>query len=738
MEDFITTRPDSGKHPLRRRITFLLIVQWLLLTGLFGLVCLSLAPQRDLRAWLVTAVVLGVVYWVLRKNLIGHSTPERGRLSDILGTANLITIARGWLVGLLAGTTLVIAGDPPGADWINWLPALLYLIIGCGDFADGLVARLTLTESDVGKRLDMSIDALGLLVASAAVVILKHLPPWFLLVGLSYYIFQIGLISRRYHGKHLWPLRDRPFGRMMAGIQMVFVGLALMPIFAVPLLYHAALLFTLPFIAGFVWDWLVVIGALSHEKADRWCLFLRRSGSLFARMVRLILLLAGIPAMWAVMAEWPLAAVSWTILWLMMVAGWLGRSAAISATILAAWHLPSDGLTALQWLVFDCTVILIITGTGGGSLWRPEDRIFLKRLLPHGAGPDRPFSTSLSGRRVIQRRHLSALLLIVSAVLYWNAFKDLSFHQAISPLLQWHPGYIAVLLILNAAIIVAMSLRWKLILKQCGYAIGIRLLAAYRVGANAISYLTPGPQFGGEPLQVGMLVHRHNVAAPDATASVAADRLVELCTNCLVLLAGLLFLLPTRPLTAVTGLNGISWLTLVFLVTGLFLMALSLGKTPLSQWIDFICSKYRHWHRLSCISDWIRTTERRTGEMLRQPYRVLTIYIGASLIQWILMICEFWLVYWACGLSLSLTQLIGVVVAARLAFLLPLPGALGALESSQVLILKAFALDPAVGLAVCLITRIRDLLLISAGIGVAWSWLPRGQKPLVRSFYDPI
>jgi hypothetical protein len=92
-----------------------------------------------------------------------------------------------------------------------------------------------------------------------------------------------------------------------------------------------------------------------------------------------------------------------------------------------------------------------------------------------------------------RRRHLSGLFLIVAVILYWSAFRDLSLSRALSPLLRWHVGHLAVLFILNAAIIWAMSLRWKLIFGSSGTDIGIQVLAAYRIGANAISYLTPGP-----------------------------------------------------------------------------------------------------------------------------------------------------------------------------------------------------------------------------------------------------
>jgi CDP-diacylglycerol--glycerol-3-phosphate 3-phosphatidyltransferase len=240
------------------------------------------------------------------------------------------------------------------------------------------VARLTRTESLLGKRLDISMDALGLLVASAAAVFLKRLPPAFLLVGLSYYLFHSGLTHRRFRGKIVRSLADRPFGRAMAGVHMGFVGLALIPAFSETLLKHAAMLFMLPFLFGFVWDWLVVTGRLGDEAADRWGMLFLRSGTVVAGAARLVILLAGIPAWHAVFAIRPSGAVVWVVLWCMMASGWLGRSAAVAGAVIAAVLLPPATPIALQVLVFDCMVVLIITGTGRWSLWRPEDTFFLE------------------------------------------------------------------------------------------------------------------------------------------------------------------------------------------------------------------------------------------------------------------------------------------------------------------------------------------------------------------------
>jgi CDP-diacylglycerol--glycerol-3-phosphate 3-phosphatidyltransferase len=681
MEDLITTRPASESRRLQRWVTGVLVVQWMALTGLFALFCLLVAPHKAFQGWLAAAPVLGVVHWMLWKHQAVHSPTVNQPLFFGLGAANMITVSRGWLISVLAGIALIAAGKPGcEAEWIIWLPGLCYLAIGGGDFLDGLVARLTRTESLLGKRLDISMDALGLLIASAAAVFLKRLPPAFLLVGLSYYLFQLGLIHRRFRGKIVQPLKDRPFGRAMAGVHMGFVGLALIPAFSETLLKHAAMLFMLPLLLGFVWDWLVVTDRLGDEAADRWGSLLIRSGTVVAGAARLVILLAGIPAWHAVFAIRPSGAVVWVVLWCMMASGWLGRSAAVAGACIIAIRLPPVTPTALQLLVFDSMVVLIIAGTGRWSLWRPEESLFLNKIgsnrtaTTHSPVERSWRATSLLSLRWIRRRHLSGLILIVAAVLYWCAFRDLSLSRALSPLLHWHAGHLAVLFFVNAAIVWAMTLRWQLILRRSGVDIGIRVLAAYRIGANAISYLTPGPQFGGEPFQVGMLIHRHQTVARDAAASVAADRLIELSINCLVLSVGLIFLLQTRLLAATASVDTIAGITLAVLLTGSILLTLAIGKTPLSHWLNVICKRVGNRPGLACASEWLQTAERRTGEMLRQPPWVLTLYISTSLAQWAFMIGEFWLIYFVCGLPLSPTHLIGVVLAARLAFLLPLPG----------------------------------------------------------------
>jgi hypothetical protein len=109
-----TTRPLFPKRRLQRRVSGVFVVQWMALTGLFALFCFLVAPLKGLQGWLAAAPVLGVVHWVLWKHLAVHSPPAHQRPFFGLGAANMITIARGWLISVLAGIALIAAAKPGG------------------------------------------------------------------------------------------------------------------------------------------------------------------------------------------------------------------------------------------------------------------------------------------------------------------------------------------------------------------------------------------------------------------------------------------------------------------------------------------------------------------------------------------------------------------------------------------------------------------------------------------------
>lgn len=210
------------------------------------------------RRWLalsipVLAYELALLWRYLPRNRAGE------RLLPSLGPGTLLTIARGILIAFLAGFLLL----PQPTESLVWLPAALYGTAALADYADGTVARLADHVTTLGARLDTEFDALGILIAPLLAVLYGQLPVWYLTVSVARYLFVAGRWLRRRRGLPVSDLPPRRSRRVLAGLQMAFVALALSPAVGTPLTTAGAALVAAPFVAGFVRDWLHVSGRLS-------------------------------------------------------------------------------------------------------------------------------------------------------------------------------------------------------------------------------------------------------------------------------------------------------------------------------------------------------------------------------------------------------------------------------------------------------------------------------------------
>ena len=116
-------------------------------------------------------------------------------------------------------------------------------------------------------------------------------------------------------------------------------------------------------------------------------------------------------------------------------------------------------------------------------------------------------------------------------LLLWWAFQQVPFELVWSALRQLNAIQIAIWLLVNIGLVILITGRWWLILRTLGYQLPYLALIRYRLASFAISYFTPGPQFGGEPIQVLALQQRHGIPGTTGTASVGLDKLFELIAN---------------------------------------------------------------------------------------------------------------------------------------------------------------------------------------------------------------
>jgi CDP-diacylglycerol--glycerol-3-phosphate 3-phosphatidyltransferase len=741
-----TTGPPPGAatvlpEVLRRRAAREALGHLLLLMAFFYAVSPPEAFLESLWRIIPAAAVLTAAHGLLWRNLHGNRLPGDSAIASRLGAANRITLLRGLLISLTAGFLFEAPGGEPAVSTVlTWLPGGLYLTAAVLDGVDGAWARRTKTTTPLGQALDVQFDALGVMVACAVAVGTRRLPVYYLVAGAAYYLFQLGLWCRRRRGKPIYPAGSRTFARLMAGFQMGFLGIALLPIFSNKVLSVVAPVFLLPLLAGFVWDWQVVRGGVGKDLAQRCETLVAVLAAKGPPVLRCGLLVAG----GGMLMASPAASFSGRLLvpvglGFMVVAGVAGRTAALLLGLVLAYQATVAGISPLLMATLVGTLLILLTGTGDGSLWRPEDAFLLGK--PAGREPSlrlgspmRKKNTSLGQSlldRVSFRSTIVKLLIVMAAagLLYW-AWRDVSLDVVVSAIGRWRWFQWLLFAVLNLFILGAMCWRWSFILRQMKHPVRFAALIRCRMGANFLSYIPPGPQFGGEPFQVYCLVRRHQVPAEAASASVAVDRLIELMGTLLFLSLGGAVVLPSLVENRAAMLTVMAVMAGVILVIGVLLYKLAVGDAPLSRLIGR-AAQFVGWQKgVPNLVASLQAGERQASGILTD--RLCGWYALGGLLQCSGFLAELWMIYAFLGTPLGVYALLTVAVAARLAFLLPLPGGLGALEASQMLALTSLGGDPAAAAAACGIMRVRDLVVISSGAGMALPWPPSSfrKKPL--------
>lgn len=256
---------EGSKNRVPRELRFATLQLSALSCAVFLLLSLvlgfSFCPLWSFPGFLLSSLSLSYVLLLLWRLLPLNHRPEGKRVFSRLGPGTCVTVTRGVFISVLAGLLFadekILGGK---GSWSAWVPASIYLTAVFADILDGYLARSRHQTTRLGEALDMKIDALGLLIVPAVAISLGRLPLSYLLVGLAHYLFNLGIWVRKRAGMEVFEWTPTPSSRLLAGSQMAFVGVALLPVFSPEVMRTASWIFMLPFLAGFLKDWLNVSG----------------------------------------------------------------------------------------------------------------------------------------------------------------------------------------------------------------------------------------------------------------------------------------------------------------------------------------------------------------------------------------------------------------------------------------------------------------------------------------------
>jgi uncharacterized protein (TIRG00374 family) len=284
----------------------------------------------------------------------------------------------------------------------------------------------------------------------------------------------------------------------------------------------------------------------------------------------------------------------------------------------------------------------------------------------------------------------------------WKALKTLKLSQ------------IAIILSINAAVIGLMTARWWIIVRAENRSLPFLPLVGYRLSVFGLSYFTPGPQVGGEPLQVVYLQRNHGLSFARATSAVIMDKLLEFLVNFILIGIGAWAIFRV-------GLVSENGIRLTFSLIGLailllwplaHILLLYNGIMPVSRVLirqPFI-QKDHQGIRL------IMVAERMASVFCRKHVHTMFLAIVISLLSIVGIAVEYYLMVSFLGMKVNAIQVFAALTAMQVSFLMPLPGGLGALEASQVFALGAFGQPASAAISLTLLMRARDIL--NGGIGL--------------------
>jgi len=321
------------------------------------------------------------------------------------------------------------------------------------------------------------------------------------------------------------------------------------------------------------------------------------------------------------------------------------------------------------------------------------------------------------------RRWLDRLAVLLGVLLLWLFARQVDWVEGLALVGRMGPGPFLLYLVVNVGISLLFANRWWLLLRGMGVHLPFGRVAVYRMIAATVSMLTPGPQFGGEPAQVYLLVRNSGVAAPQAIAAVALDRLLELAVNLAFLTGAILYTLWAGALGTALDIRVILLTLLPLALPPLLLFAFWWRGRYLTTAAQLLLGRLpQRWQGslpLRLVAS-LRQGESHIHTILRENPRLVGIGALVSVGNWAVLLADFWLATFLVDMDLNAAQFVGFVVAARIAILLPIPAGLGALEASQIFAAQRLGINPGLAVGLVLLFRVRDVALALWGLWLAW------------------
>ena len=236
-----------------------------------------------------------------------------------------------------------------------------------------------------------------------------------------------------------------------------------------------------------------------------------------------------------------------------------------------------------------------------------------------------------------------------------------------------------------------------------------------RMVGEVFNMVVPAASMGGEPLKAILLNKHYAVDYHEGIASLVLARTINLIGLIVFLVIGFCFMFSTPAMPDSFKLIAATGLVALTVATGLFFMVQRFRLFSVTgAWL----TRWPVARRLERILDHIREVDRRFVRFYSSFRYRLAAAISLALLNWVLGVFEIYytMIFLEHPISLTEAWMIEAIAQMVRAGTFLIPASIGAQEGAFMLVYTAMTGSPALGIAVAMIRRFREILWLLWGV----------------------
>lgn len=321
--------------------------------------------------------------------------------------------------------------------------------------------------------------------------------------------------------------------------------------------------------------------------------------------------------------------------------------------------------------------------------------------------------------------------IILGVLVFAAIFIFLDPEKMIEHLMKMDPTYLALALILQFLSLLIVSIRWRWFINATGYKTSRINIFLISLAGQAMNSITPASRWGGEPVKAYLLKKKQGIPISEGMASIIVEKITDIIAFTIIALFAIVygFFYFNVPLK-VMALLIITFFSTLSILFALFYV--SFFKRIQSETILNLLDRYK-WltDRIPIITQYKNQIESSlnnyytTVSRISSKKRTWVVGILFSLGFWIIEISRAYVIFLAFGISpeeLPITVIATAYVVSSMIGSIPfLPGDLGIVEGTMILIYSTMQIPVQIGGLVTLIDRFFSYwLVIIVGLPVTW------------------